>query len=107
LTLAIRHFYHVPLFGWMAKDAVQGAEDAKYYFVFNLVALFALLAFEIGYPFVISFALLGTASGLTFLVLLTASDAFAKDRPRDVFEKHGRTRRRNPGTPPRRPTARP
>jgi len=66
------------------------------------VALFALLAFEIGYPFVISFALLGTASGLTFLVLLTASDAIAKDRPRDVFADRGLSRRRNAGMPRRR-----
>jgi len=102
LILAIRTFYQIPVFGWMAKDAIQGAEDAKYYFVFNVVALFALLAFEIGYPFVISFALLGTASGLTFLVLLTASDAFAKDHPRDVFADHGASRRRNAGLQRRR-----
>lgn len=107
MITAIQHFYRVPLFGWMAKDAIRGAEDAKYYFVFNLVAIFALLVFVLGYPFVISFALLAAASGLTFLVLLTASDAFAKGRPRDISEDHGRVRRRGVATAPRRRADRP
>ncbi|MBI5261074.1 MAG: hypothetical protein HY852_04565 [Bradyrhizobium sp.] len=74
-------FYNVPVIGWMAKDAVHGSEEAKYFFIFNIAVLFGVLVYAFGYPFVITFALFGTACGLVGLVILTGSDAFAKERP--------------------------
>lgn len=81
MKVSTSSFYNVPLIGWMVRDAVHGSADAKYFFIFNIAVLFGVLVYTVGYPFVISFALLGTASGLVGLVLLTASDAFAKERP--------------------------
>ena len=74
-------FYDVPVIGWMVRDAVHGSADAKYFFIFNVAVLFGAAIYVFGYPFVISLALLATGSAITFLVVLTGSDAFAKDRP--------------------------
>ncbi|GLH81616.1 hypothetical protein SSBR45G_65250 [Bradyrhizobium sp. SSBR45G] len=73
-------FYRVPVIGWMTREAVHGPADAKYFFAFNLVVLFAALVYTFGYPFLISVALFEAAAGLAFLVVLTASDAFTKQR---------------------------
>ncbi len=78
MRAAVRYFYHVPLIGWLARDAAEGLPDAKYFFVFNLVMLLAALVYTIGYPFVIVVALFATASSLTFLVALTAQDLVAE-----------------------------
>ncbi len=75
---AVRYFYQVPLIGWLARDAIEGLPDAKYFFAFNLVMLFAALVWTIGYPFVIVLALLATASSLAFLVALTGQDLVAE-----------------------------
>jgi hypothetical protein len=69
-------FYHVPVIGWLAKDAVHGSPEAKYFFGFNLLVVLVALIYVVGYPLVITLALIGSAAGLSGLVLLTAGDAF-------------------------------
>ncbi|MGV3635518.1 MAG: hypothetical protein ACO1NY_14300 [Pseudorhodoplanes sp.] len=76
MDIALRAFYHVPVIGWMAKDAVQGAPDAKYYFAANIAVLYAALVYLIGYPFVIVTALVAAVLVLSTIVFLTALDFF-------------------------------
>ncbi|MDQ0505899.1 hypothetical protein [Xanthobacter agilis] len=73
-----RAFFHVPVVGWLLKDAVHGLPDAKYYFIFNLFVAFACLVYAFGYPFLIVSALTATATMLVSLIILTASDMFAQ-----------------------------
>jgi hypothetical protein len=66
-----------PIFGWMVDDAIHGQPEAKYYFAFNLVAVYALLVYLVGFPFLVL-----TADGLAFLALgfiiyMSAADAFS------------------------------
>lgn len=74
MDTAIRAFYHVPIVGWLTKDAVHGAPAAKYYFVINILIFYAFLVYLIGYPFVIVTALTATGLALTAIVTLTAVD---------------------------------
>ncbi|MFG1297790.1 MULTISPECIES: hypothetical protein [Xanthobacter] len=73
-----RAFFHVPVVGWLLRDAVHGLPDARYYFIFNLLVLFAALVYFFGYPFLIVSALTATAAMLVTLVILTASDMFSR-----------------------------
>eukprot|EP01036_Dinobryon_divergens_P003352 gene3352-4412_t len=45
--------YHVPVFGWMLKEAVYGPTTAKVLFVLNLVAAWLLAILTFGYPAII------------------------------------------------------
>ena len=74
MNTALRAFYHVPVLGWLTKDAVQGASDAKYYFLLNIAVFYAFLVYLIGYPLVIVTLLLATATALTTIVVFTAID---------------------------------
>jgi hypothetical protein len=76
MNLALRTFFRIPIIGWLVRDAVHGAPDARYYFMANLLLAFVLLLYEFGYPFLISFALTATALALIFIVVLTAADLF-------------------------------
>jgi hypothetical protein len=64
MDLALRTFFRLPIIGWLVRDAVHGAPDAKYYFMANLLLAFVLLLYEFGYPFLISFALTAAAIAL-------------------------------------------
>lgn len=88
---AAQVFYRVPLIGWMTREAVQGPDDAKYYFAGNLILILAWAIWQVGYPLLIILALAGAALGLVTIVVFTAAD---------VFENKGRRRK------PARPTAR-
>ena len=74
MELALRTFYRVPVVGWLAKDAVNGKPDAKYYFMANLAILYAVLLYVFGYPLLIVTLLAATAIMLTGIVVLTAMD---------------------------------
>ena len=74
MNLSVRAFYRVPLIGWLTKDAVQGAPDAKYYFVMNIGIAYAALLYLVGYPLLIVTALTAAALMLSGIVILTASD---------------------------------
>lgn len=76
MNLALRTFFRIPIIGWLVRDAVHGAPDARYYFIANLLLAFVLLLYEFGYTFLISFALTATAIALSSLVILTAADLF-------------------------------
>ncbi|MFS8037938.1 hypothetical protein ACI7BZ_13410 [Xanthobacter sp. AM11] len=75
---AARAFLHVPVFGWFLRDAINGLPDAKYYFIVNLVFLFAGLVYLFGYAFLIIYGLTMTALAMTALIILTASDMLSK-----------------------------
>ncbi|MBS0249167.1 MAG: hypothetical protein JSR61_21340 [Proteobacteria bacterium] len=74
MDMAIRAFYQVPVVGWLAKDAARGKPDARYYFFFNIVILYAVTVYIVGYPLLIVTALTATALLLTSIVALTATD---------------------------------
>ncbi|RDV03394.1 hypothetical protein [Undibacter mobilis] len=74
MTAIARTFFHVPVFGWLLKDAVHGAVDAKYYFFGNLVAVLAVLVYMVGYPLLIVLALTMAAAVLSMILILTATD---------------------------------
>ena len=63
-----RLFYHIPVFGWMLKEAAQGSTTAKVLFVVNLLLVWLLAILAFGYPAIIIPAL--TAVPLIFVVLM-------------------------------------
>jgi len=79
MRLRYQALYHVPVAGWLVRDAVRGHADAKFYFAGNLVVVLGALIYILGYPFVICLALAAAALGLSGLVLITAGDIFASD----------------------------
>lgn len=72
---------HLPVIGWMVQDAVAGQEDAKYYFIGNVLLVLGLLTFLFGYPLLIVLALAATALALLAIVILTAADLFEQRKP--------------------------
>lgn len=80
MRTAARAVLHVPVFGWLIRDAIYGLPDAKYFFIANLVFAFAYMTYFFGYAFVIVYALAATAAAMTALVILTASDLIANLR---------------------------
>ena len=66
-----------PVFGWLIHDAINGLPDAKYYFAFNVVAVYALLVYFVGFPFLIVSADLLAFSALGFIVYMSAADSFS------------------------------
>lgn len=90
MTTIARSFFHVPLFGWLLKDAVHGAADAKYYFFGNVFVLMAVLVYWVGYPLLIVLALTATAATLSMILLLTATDLIDQ-RVRRIRARAART----------------
>lgn len=74
MTTVARTFFYVPVFGWLLKDAVHGAADAKYYFFGNVLVLLAALVYWVGYPLLIVLALTAAVVTLSMILLLTATD---------------------------------
>ena len=74
MAVALRVLFHVPVVGWLVRDAIHGPPDAKLYFAANLVLSFVLLLYQFGYPFLICFALIAASLALVSLVVLTATD---------------------------------
>lgn len=98
----VRTFYHVPVIGWLTKDAVHGSPEARYFFLFNIVVAMAGLIYLFGYPLVITLALIGAGLGLSGLVVLTAGDAFDRRASQPAIEV---TRRPQPAARPIRKAA--
>ena len=63
-----RMIYHVPVFGWMLKEAVSGSTTAKVLFIVNLLLVWLLAILAFGYPAIIIPGL--TAVPLMFVVLI-------------------------------------
>jgi hypothetical protein len=66
-----------PVFGWMIKDAIHGRPEAKYYFAFNVIAVYALLVYFIGFPFLILTADALAFAALGFIIYMSAADSFS------------------------------
>ncbi len=66
-----RMIYHVPVFGWMLKEAVQGPTTAKVLFILNLLLLWLLAIVTFGYPAIILPALTAVPVMFVLLILIT------------------------------------
>jgi hypothetical protein len=63
--------YHIPVFGWALKEAVQGPATAKTLFVINLALVWLLAVITFGYPAIIIPALAFVPVMFTILLALT------------------------------------
>jgi hypothetical protein len=63
--------YHVPVFGWMLKEAVNGTTTAKVLFIVNLLLLWLLAIVTFGYPAIILPALCAVPMMFVLLILIT------------------------------------
>ncbi|GEO86889.1 MULTISPECIES: hypothetical protein [Alphaproteobacteria] len=66
-----RMVYHVPVFGWMLKEAVSGPITAKVLFILNLLLVWLLAILTFGYPAIIIPALAAVPSMFVILILIT------------------------------------
>jgi hypothetical protein len=82
----VQIFYSVPVIGWLAKDAVRGTDEAKYFFIFNAFVVLAGLVYTFGYPLAITLALIGTGLGLGWVILLSMGDVIDKLMSRPAAE---------------------
>ena len=53
MQVLARLVFHVPILGWMLKEAVHGPVTAKLLFVANMVLLWLLAIYVFGYPAII------------------------------------------------------
>jgi hypothetical protein len=79
-----------PILGWMVDDAVTGHDDAKYYFIGNVVLTLVLAVALVGYPLLIVLALAAAALAMTTIVILTAADMIENRRPRRTAARPSR-----------------
>ena len=63
--------YHVPVFGWMLKEAVQGSQTAKVLFLINCALLWLLAIVAFGYPAIIIPALTLVPVIFVLLIVIT------------------------------------
>lgn len=66
-----RMIYHVPVFGWMLKEAVSGSTTAKVLFIINLLLVWLLAILALGYPAIIIPALMAVPLMFVVLILIT------------------------------------
>ncbi|WP_077963379.1 hypothetical protein [Ensifer adhaerens] len=66
-----RLVYHVPVFGWMLKEAVQGSQTAKVLFLVNCALIWLLAIVTFGYPAIIIPALTLVPVIFVLLILIT------------------------------------
>ncbi|HEV7321277.1 MAG TPA: hypothetical protein VGO04_21965 [Ensifer sp.] len=66
-----RLVYHVPVFGWMLKEAVQGSQTAKVLFLVNCALIWLLAIIAFGYPAIIIPALALVPTIFVLLILIT------------------------------------
>jgi len=66
-----RMIYHVPVFGWMLKEAVLGRTTAKILFIVNCLLIWLLAIAFFGYPAIILPALAGVLAMFVVLILIT------------------------------------
>lgn len=63
--------YHVPVFGWMLKEAANGSDTARVLFVVNLMLAWLLAALTFGYPGIIIPALAAVPTMFVILITIT------------------------------------
>lgn len=66
-----RMIYHVPVFGWMLKEAALGSTTAKILFIVNCLLIWLLAIAFFGYPAIILPALAGVLGMFVVLILIT------------------------------------
>lgn len=66
-----RMIYHVPIFGWMLKEAIKGPTTAKVLFVVNLLLVWLLAILAFGYPAIIIPALVAVPTMFVILIMIT------------------------------------
>lgn len=66
-----RMIYHVPVFGWMLKEAVSGPTTAKVLFILNLLLIWLLAIVTFGYPAIILPALTAVPTMFVILIMIT------------------------------------
>ncbi len=66
-----RMIYHVPVFGWMLKEAITGPTTAKVLFVVNLLLVWLLAILAFGYPAIIIPALAAVPTMFVILIMIT------------------------------------
>ena len=71
--LLLKAFFLVPVIGWLAKDALNGRESAKVYFLVNCIALLVVAVALFGYPVLIVAALTAVPIVFAGLFVLTAA----------------------------------
>lgn len=64
-------FLSIPIIGWMVGDALYGRREARYFFAWNVTALLLFGLIFIGYPVVITLALIATATAMGGIIVLT------------------------------------
>lgn len=62
--------YHIPVIGWILREAAEGSAAVKALFLVNCVVLWLLAIFLFGYPAIIIPALCLTAGMFVLLVLI-------------------------------------
>lgn len=63
--------YHIPIFGWMLKEAAKGSETARVLFLINMVLIWLLAIFLFGYPAIIIPALVAVPTIFVMLIAIT------------------------------------
>ena len=63
--------YHVPVVGWMLKEAMTGSDTARVLFVVNLMLAWLLAAITFGYPGIIIPALAAVPTMFVILISIT------------------------------------
>ncbi|MCY1381291.1 hypothetical protein D9M69_691810 [compost metagenome] len=63
--------YHVPVFGWMLKEAARGSGTAKVLFLINCMPIWLLAIIAFGYPAIIIPALALVPTVFVLLILIT------------------------------------
>jgi hypothetical protein len=84
----------LPVLGWLVRDAIYGLPDAKYYFFANCALGLVLAIYFVGYPLVITLALIATGISLALLVYMTAADTFSQANRRALALEAQRRRNR-------------
>ncbi|WP_436637942.1 hypothetical protein [Microbaculum sp. FT89] len=76
--MLLRMIYAIPLLGWMLRDAVQGTDESRVWFMLNMIMLWIFAGVVFGYPGIIIPAIAAAFMVLITLVLMTASSLFPR-----------------------------
>lgn len=76
--MLLRMIYAIPLLGWMLRDAVQGTDESRVWFMLNMIMLWIFAGVMFGYPGIIIPAIAAAFMVLTALVWMTAGSLFPR-----------------------------
>jgi hypothetical protein len=78
--------FRFPVIGAMLQDAVFGHEDAKYYFIANVLITVFWIVFLFGYPALIMIALMGAAGMFALIITMTSLDLIENRKKKPVIK---------------------